>query len=85
MTICAIIIHVVLLLDSVDKEYLVQEANEQTITQKNNSHFLQSSFHSAINLKALSHGAIFLATCNAVVFFVDVKLANISFYHSLLI
>ena len=29
-----------------------------------------------ISLKALSHGAIFLATCNAILLLVDVKLAN---------
>ena len=27
-------------------------------------------------IKALSHGAIFLATCNAILLLVDVKLAN---------
>ena len=36
-------------------------------------------------LKALSHGAIFLATCKAVLLLGDVKLANTSLYHSLLI
>ena len=36
-------------------------------------------------LKALSHGAIFLATCNAILLLVDVKLANTRFHHSLLI
>ena len=36
-------------------------------------------------LKALSHGAIFFATCNAVLLLVDVKLANTLFHHSLLI
>ena len=35
--------------------------------------------------KALSHGAIFLATCNAILLLGDVKLANTSFHHSLLI
>ena len=35
-------------------------------------------------LKALSHGAIFLATCNAILILGDVKLANTSFHHSLL-
>ena len=35
-------------------------------------------------LKALSHGAIFLATCNATLLLVDVKLANTCFHHSLL-
>ena len=35
--------------------------------------------------KALSHGAIFLATCNAILLLVDVKLANTRFNHSLLI
>ena len=33
--------------------------------------------------KALSHGAIFHATCNAILLLVDVKLANTSFHHSL--
>ena len=37
------------------------------------------------SLKALSHDAIFLATCNAILPFGDVKLANTSFHHSLLI
>ena len=37
------------------------------------------------SLKALSHGAIFLATCNAILLLVDVKLANTRFHHSLLI
>ena len=36
-------------------------------------------------IKALSHGAIFLATCNAIRLLVDVKLANTRFHHSLLI
>ena len=36
-------------------------------------------------IKALSHGAIFLATCNAILLLVDVKLANTLFHHSLLI
>ena len=36
-------------------------------------------------LKALSHGAIFLATCNAILLLVDVNLANTRFHHSLLI
>ena len=36
-------------------------------------------------IKALSHGAIFLATCNAILLLVDVKLANTRFHHSLLI
>ena len=37
------------------------------------------------SLKALSRGAIFLATCNAILLLVDVKLANTRFHHSLLI
>ena len=36
-------------------------------------------------IKALSHGAIFLATCNAILHLGDVKLANTSFHYSLLI
>ena len=32
-----------------------------------------------------AHGAIFLATCNAILLLVDVKLANTRFRHSLLI
>ena len=36
-------------------------------------------------IKALSHGAIFLATCNAVLLLADVKLANTRLHHSLLI
>ena len=36
-------------------------------------------------IKALSHGAIFLATCNAILLLVNVKLANTRFHHSLLI
>ena len=36
-------------------------------------------------LKTLSHGAIFFATCNAILLLVDVKLANTLFHHSLLI
>ena len=35
-------------------------------------------------LKALSHDAIFLATCNAILLLGDVKLANTSFHQSLL-
>ena len=35
--------------------------------------------------KALSHGAIFLATCNAILLLGDVKLANTCFHHSLLV
>ena len=31
-------------------------------------------------IKALSHGAIFLATCNAILLLVDVKLANTRFH-----
>ena len=38
-----------------------------------------------LNVKALSHGAIFFATCNAILLLVDVKLANTRFHHSLLI
>ena len=38
-----------------------------------------------LNLKALSHDAIFLATCNAILLLRDVKLANTSFHQSLLI
>ena len=33
-------------------------------------------------LKVLSHGAIFLATCNAILLLVDTKLANTRFHHS---
>ena len=36
-------------------------------------------------IKALSQGAIFLATCNAILLLLDVKLANARFHHSLLI
>ena len=36
-------------------------------------------------IKDLSHGAIFLATCNAILLLLDVKLANARFHHSLLI
>ena len=37
-------------------------------------------------IKVLSHGAIFLTTCNyAILLLVDVKLANTRFHHSLLI
>ena len=36
-------------------------------------------------LKALTHGAIFLATCKAILLLGDVKLANTSFHHRLLI
>ena len=36
-------------------------------------------------LKALSHGAIFPATCNAILLLGDVNLANTSFHHRLLI
>ena len=36
-------------------------------------------------IKAMSHGAIFLATCNAILLLVHVKLANTRFHHSLLI
>ena len=36
-------------------------------------------------LKALSHDAIFLATCNAILLLGDAKLANASFHQSLLI
>ena len=34
-------------------------------------------------LKALSHGAIFHATCNAILLLGDVKLTNTCFHHSL--
>ena len=43
-------------------------------------------FYCSVNkllLKALSHGAIFLATCNAVLLLGDVKFANTSFHYSL--
>ena len=33
-------------------------------------------------IKALLHGAIFLATCNAILVLVDVKLANTRFHHA---
>ena len=36
-------------------------------------------------IKALSHGAIVLATCNAILVLIDVKLGNTRFHHSLLI
>jgi hypothetical protein len=35
-------------------------------------------------LKAMLHGAIFLATCNAILLLRDVKLPNTSFHHTLL-
>ena len=35
-----------------------------------------------LGIKALSHGAIFLATCNAILLLRDVKLANTSYHHS---
>ena len=44
---------------------------------------IQNNMYDA--LKAVSHGAIFLATCNAILLLVDVKLANTRFHHSLLI
>ena len=34
----------------------------------------------SLAFKALSHGAIFLATCNAILLLVDVKLANTRFH-----
>ena len=37
-----------------------------------------------LTVKALSHGAIFLATCNAILLLGDVKLAKTCFHHSLL-
>ena len=37
----------------------------------------------AWNFKALSHGVIFRATCNAILLLGDVKLANTCFHHSL--
>ena len=43
------------------------------------------SFIRQITVKALSHGAIFLATCNAILLMGDIKLANTSFHHSLLV
>ena len=36
-------------------------------------------------IRALSHGAIFLATCKAILLLVDAKMANTRFHHSLLI
>ena len=38
-----------------------------------------------LTVKALTHGTIFLATCNAILLLGDVKLANTSFHHRLLI
>ena len=43
------------------------------------------AFTSWVSIKALSHGAIFLASCNAILLLGDVKLANTCFHHSLLI
>jgi hypothetical protein len=37
-----------------------------------------------INLKAMLHGAIFLATCNAILLLKDVKLPNTSIHYTLL-
>ena len=37
-----------------------------------------------MRLKALSHGTIFFATCNAILLLLDVELANTRFHHSLL-
>ena len=42
------------------------------------------NFTTVVSLKALTHGAIFLATCKAILLLGDVKLANTSFHHSLL-
>ena len=52
-------------------------------TMGRSEYTINSNFQN--NLKALSHGAIFLATCNAILLLVDVKLANTRFHHSLLI
>ena len=54
---------------------------EQISKYSSSSHFWQCD----TQLKALSHGAIFLATCNAILLLGDVKLANTCFHHSLLI
>ena len=48
----------------------------------NHAHFLLA-LHIYF-VKALTHGAIFLATCNAILLLEDVKLANTSFHHRLL-
>ena len=42
------------------------------------------NIHVYSSVKALSHDAIFLATCDAILLLGDVKLANTSFHHSLL-
>ena len=39
-------------------------------------------FQLFVSIKALSHGAIFFATCNAILLLVDVKLANTRFHPS---
>ena len=46
---------------------------------------VDESWEVRVCVKALSHGAIFLATCNAILLLGDVKLANTCFHHSLLI
>ena len=47
--------------------------------------YIVFSGRNSVASKALSHDAIFLATCNAILPLGDVKLANTSFHHSFLI
>ena len=59
---------------------LVKQRGNLTWDSKGRSH---GEF--AARLEALSHGAMFLATCNAILLMGDVKLANTCFRHSLLV
>ena len=58
---------------------------KSTLDEVNGMIFNTISTYAKYLHKALSHGVIFLATCNAILLLGDVKLANTCFYHSKLI
>ena len=77
-------------IQALTKEVSGNTATLENMREQSNPLLLQESKNEAdclkekiYKLKALSHGAIFLATCNAILLLVDVKLANTRFHHSL--
>ena len=62
-----------------------QKLQEVDNKNKENDKLQEDLSSKQVRIKALTHGAIFLATCNANLLLGDVKLANTSFHHRLLI
>jgi hypothetical protein len=62
-----------------DNIYYSQDPNEMWHTWKN---MLMEIIDKHAPLKAMLHGAIFLATCNAILLLRDVKLPNTSLHYT---